>query len=151
MDTKHIEQPQSTLGNLGGPNLLCPPRPRANEALDPTARALWEILVPTTRNDGRPFKLRYHRVWDTRVRVITGGLTILSPTRGQWVYQDTLFAERMIPVRILATRSQIDQIIDLTLAYYDQLAVLAYRISDCVIMRTRDSIPGTSPVGLDKK
>lgn len=99
---------------------------------------MWEILVPTKRNDGRPFHLRYHRLWDAKVRAISGGLTILPVAKGQWISPDgTLFAERMIPVRVLATRAQIEAIVDLTLKFYDQLAVLAYRVSDEVLLRHR--------------
>lgn len=97
---------------------------------------MWEILVPTVRNDGRPIHTRFHRVWDQKVREITGGLTIMPVAKGQWVSVDgELFIERMIPVRIAATRTEIDMIIDMTLAYYEQKAVLAYRIADDVILR----------------
>jgi hypothetical protein len=92
---------------------------------------LYELLVPTVRNDGRPFRTRYHRVWDAKVRAITGGLTILPPAKGQWVSpQGELFAERMIPVRIACTAEQIDKIADMTAKYYDQHAVLFYKVSD---------------------
>jgi hypothetical protein len=98
---------------------------------------LWEILVPTMRRaDNKPYRTRYHRVWDTKVREISGGLTVLAPAKGQWVSPDgVLFTERMIPVRIIATREQMEQIVDMTLKYYDQLAVLAYKVSDEVILR----------------
>lgn len=98
---------------------------------------MWEILVPTVRRTGgKPYTTRYHRVWDAKVREITGGLTILTPAKGQWVSPDgELFVERMIPVRIAATREQIDQIMDLTISYYDQLAVLCYKVSDEVIFK----------------
>ena len=98
---------------------------------------LWEILVPTVRrSDGKPYRTRYHRVWDAKVREISGGLTVLAPAKGQWHAPDgELFVERMIPVRIIATREQMDQIVDMTLKYYDQLAVLAYKVSDEVILR----------------
>lgn len=98
---------------------------------------MWEVLVPTVRRVGdRPYTTRYHRVWDQKVRTITGGLTIMQPAKGQWVSPEgELHQERMIPVRIAATRSQIDQVIDLTLSYYDQLAVLCYKVSDEVIIR----------------
>jgi hypothetical protein len=103
---------------------------------------LWEILVPTIRSNGRPYRTRYHRVWDAKVREISGGLTIHLPVRGHWVAPDgQLFVERMIPVRIAATREQIEKIIDLTLVYYDQKAVLAYRVSDEVILKYRSSCP----------
>ena len=102
-------------------------------------RKLWEILVPTVRNDGRPFSTRYHRVWDSKVRKISGGLTILTPVKGEWVSpKGELFRERNIPVRILASREEIEQIVDMTLSYYDQIAILAYKVSDEVIMKYRD-------------
>lgn len=97
---------------------------------------LWEILVPTQSNDLKPFRTRYHKVWDKKVYEITGGLTIHMPTKGKWVSPSgTLFSERMIPVRIACTREQIEKIIQLTLKYYDQEAVMAYRISDEVIIQ----------------
>lgn len=119
--------------------------------------SLWEILVPTERPPGltvdkgvdvlknpnltpakQYFSTRYHRVWDEKVRKITGGLTIMTPARGQWVAPDgELFAERMIPVRIVATREQIEKIIDMTLKYYGQEAVLCYKLSDEVILKYR--------------
>ena len=39
---------------------------------------LFQILVPTQKNDGRPIKTRFPSVWDARVRPITGGLTPLD-------------------------------------------------------------------------
>ncbi len=103
---------------------------------------MWEILVPTQRrlNSGRYYTTRYHRVWDAKVRAITSGLTIMAPARGQWINPITgeLFQERMIPVRIIASREEIEKVIDLTIKYYDQLAVLCYKISDEVILKFKD-------------
>lgn len=107
-----------------------------------SAKCIWEILVPTERRleQGKYYTTRYHRVWDAKVRSITGGLTIMSPARGQWTNPSTgeLFKERMIPVRIMATREEIEKVIDFTLKYYDQLAVLCYKISDEVILKFKD-------------
>ena len=99
-------------------------------------KGVWVILVPTISNEGRPYKTRYHRVWDAKVRDITGGLTIQTPSKGQWVsLEGTLYAERMIPVQIICSRSEIEKIISLTMKYYDQLAVLAYKISSEYILK----------------
>lgn len=93
----------------------------------------WEILVPTISNEGKPYRTRYHRVWDGKVRAITGGLTVVPPVRGQWVAPNgDLFAERMIPVRIACTEEQIEAIADMTAKYYNQKAVLFYAISNNV-------------------
>jgi len=97
---------------------------------------LWEILVPTVRLDGRPIKARFHRVWDRKVYEITNGLTILTPTKGKWVNTDgVLFAERMIPVRIACTREQIESIVNFSLTYYEQEAIMAYLLSETVIIK----------------
>jgi hypothetical protein len=104
-----------------------------------STKGMWEILVPTERRlkPGKYYTTRYHRVWDEKVRAITGGLTVMAPARGQWINNETgeLFKERMIPVRVMATREEIEKVVDLTLKYYDQLAVLCYKISDEVILR----------------
>jgi hypothetical protein len=99
---------------------------------------LWEILVPTVRNDGRPFKTCYHKVWDKKVYDITGGITIMKPTRGKWVSEGPdakYYEERMIPVRIATSRENIEKIIDVTKEYYDQIKIMCYKISEEVIIR----------------
>lgn len=102
---------------------------------EPVDKKLWEILVPTVRNDGRPFRLRYHRVWDEKVKSISGGLTIVAPVRGVWVSpDDETFKERMIPVRIMATREEIMAIAEMTKVYYEQLAVMVYLVADEVFI-----------------
>lgn len=98
--------------------------------------SLWEILVPTVRNDGRPYRLRYHRVWDERVKGISGGLTVVTPVRGTWLSPTgEEFKERMIPVRIMCSEEEILDIAHMTRKYYDQEAVMVYRVSDhCLIV-----------------
>ncbi len=99
---------------------------------------LWEILVPTSMGDtGKPVKLRFHRIWDKYVRGLSGGLTILKPVKGQWLESDSdsLYEERMIPVRIACNREQIEKIIQFTIEHYKQLAVMAYKLSDEVLIK----------------
>lgn len=97
---------------------------------------LWEILVPTVSNEGNPYRVRYHRVWDAKVRNIAGGLSIIPPIKGQWVSTDrTLFQERMIPVRIACNEEQINKIADITAKYYNQMAVMFYLITEKVIIK----------------
>ena len=100
---------------------------------------LWEILVPTVMGDtGKPIRTRYHRVWDAYVRSLSDGLTILTPARGQWVYESKLFEERVIPVRIACSEEQIRLIIDHTIKYYKQIAVMAYKLSERVLIIHRE-------------
>jgi hypothetical protein len=100
-------------------------------------RALWEILVPTISNVGKPIRLRHHRVWDAHVRKISGGLTVLPVAKGQWMHEGGLYAERMIPVRFMATRIEAEKIVDMTIKHYDQKAVMAYKVAEEVILKHR--------------
>lgn len=106
--------------------------------------SLYEILVPTVhrrkldaRGQPKPIKTRFHRVWDEKVRAISGGLTVLTPAKGQWISPDgVLFRDRMIPVRFVAHNEEdVERVIDITLAHYDELAVMCYRVSDHVIIK----------------
>lgn len=97
---------------------------------------LYEILVPTIRNDGRPIKTRFHRVWDARVRELTGGITILPKnTSGEWISPDgTLYREQMIPVRIMTNGGTMWEIARMTAKYYEQEAIMYYVISHEVMI-----------------
>lgn len=96
----------------------------------------YEILVPTVSSKGKPFRTRYHRVWDEKVRAISRGLSIIHPIVGQWVSQQgELFKERIIPVRIACSEDQIEKIADITAAYYNQKAVMYYLISEQVTIK----------------
>jgi len=97
---------------------------------------LWEIMVPTISNEGVPWRTRYHRVWDAKVREITGGLTIMPVSKGQWISPvGEIFIERMIPVRIACSEEQINLIMDMTAKHYSQKAVMAQLISENVIIK----------------
>ena len=88
--------------------------------------------------NSKPVRTRHHKCWDRYVRTISGGLTIMKPARGQWINTDSvLHEERVIPVRVACTRKQLDKIITFTLRHYNQIAVMAYRISDEVIIVRR--------------
>ena len=99
---------------------------------------LWEVLVPTITNEGKPIRTRFHRVWDEKVRALAGGLTVLTPAKGQWVSPEgATFVERMIPVRIACNSEQLEEIMKFTIDYYKQEAIFAYKISDTVRIYTK--------------
>jgi hypothetical protein len=101
---------------------------------------LWEILVPCQWNDGTPIRTRHHKAWDEKVRRISGGLTVLKPGFGTWTNENTVYRERVIPVRIMCNDTDMDQIIDITLLHYEQLAVMVYVISEqCRIFEATDA------------
>lgn len=99
------------------------------------AKSLWEILVPKYSNHRNEYTIEYHRQWDEKVREISNGLTILRTAKGQWIDEKgKLFDERMIPVRIYCTGKDIMEIVKFTKKYYNQKKVMAYEISQNVIM-----------------
>lgn len=107
-------------------------------APDPVATGvtnLYEILVPTIhRKTNKPITTRFHRVWDKQVYAITGGMTIMPPSKGKWICnKGDMYEERMIPVRIACTKEQMGEIMKMTIKYYDQLAILAYKLSNEVL------------------
>lgn len=116
--------------------------------------SLWEILVPTVHPVTlKSIRTRFHRVWDHKVKEISGGLSILKPLKGMWVNPDTkdTETERMIPVKISCTKEQIIKIIDMTIVYYAQHTVMAYKISEEVIFRTREEIDHVKKTRPDTK
>ena len=104
---------------------------------------LYEVLVPTIYGDtGKPIRTRHHRVWDGRVKKLSGGLTILSPGRGIWAFEGVDYIERVIPVRIFCTENIIKQVVDITLQHYRQKAVMYYVISnECYIVYANEKYP----------
>lgn len=99
-------------------------------------KCMWEILVPTAKENGEPISLKHHQDWDAKVLAITGGLTVCLPTVGQWASPaGTLFVERMIPVRIACSIEEIEKIADLMAAHYDQQSVMYYRVSEQVVIK----------------
>lgn len=91
---------------------------------------IYEILVPTSYNDGRFIKTKHHRVFDKKVLEITGGLTIGMPNKGKWISgKKDLFLDRNIPVRIMCSKDQIEDIARFALKHYQQEAIMYYQIS----------------------
>jgi hypothetical protein len=96
---------------------------------------LWEILIPASEHD-EPFSKDYHRIWDAKIRAITGGLTIHTVAKGQWVNKEDgwqLYEEQMIPVRVSCTREQLEEILKITKEHYKQTQIMAVKISSEVI------------------
>lgn len=108
-------------------------------AISPAAiepKCLWVILVPTINKNGNPIRTKFHKIWDSKVREISGGLSIFHPIYGQWIAPSKeLFEERMIPVSIHCTEEEINKIADITAKYYEQKAIMYYKVSDTVIIK----------------
>ena len=101
---------------------------------------MWEILVPAS-NKLQEFTYEHHKRWDEFVISISGGVTIMKTVKGEWISPNNVrFKDRMIPVRIKCNGDDIDKIIDFTIKHYEQEAVLAYKISEDVILRHKNEI-----------
>lgn len=131
---------------------------------------LWELLVPATRTiaslvpggESRGGSVwttipkEFHQLWDAKVRAISGGLTIMPTSKGQWVSPEgTVFHEQMIPVRVACDRWQLSQILQVTFEHYRQQAIMYYRVSDDCVIMSRDEFdaamaaPGPEASGIE--
>jgi hypothetical protein len=101
---------------------------------------VWCILVPTLM--GKNFvRTKHHKRWDEYVREITGGLTILAPSKGQWVNDNNeVVEERILPVNIACTDEQLKQIVEFSLKHYRQDALMYYKVSDEVYIVKKGEI-----------
>jgi len=100
---------------------------------------LWEILVPASNNTDQKFSYEHHKEWDAFVKKTTGGVTIMKTSKGEWISPTgRLYIDRMIPCRIICSKEQMLEIVDFTIAHYNQEAVLAYKISEDVILRHKN-------------
>ena len=98
---------------------------------------LWEILVPTQFDDTKEeISVEHHREWDRLVREVSGGLTMLRSATGQWVHLGEVQQESVIPVRLIATREQMEEIAKFTARHYRQKVIMVYKISDEVLFMT---------------
>jgi len=114
-------------------------------------KLLYEILVPTMYGDTlTPIGTKHHKKWDERVQAISGGLTILSPARGKWIFKGVEYPERVIPVRIMCTESEMDEIVSITMSHYRQKAVMYYVLSTQVKIVTRQQSEDIEAVRLAK-
>lgn len=112
---------------------------------------LWEILVPASNNKDQKFSYEHHKEWDAFVRKVTGGVTVTKTTKGQWVSPTgKLYEDRMIPCRIMCDREEMLKIVNFTLEHYNQEAVLAYKISEDVILRYKNDKPFERPPDFPK-
>lgn len=100
---------------------------------------LYEILVPTIYGDTlKPIRTKHHKNWDIVVKKLSGGLTILTPGKGVWVYEGETYSERVIPVRIMCTDDTMKKVVDFTLKHYRQKAVMYYVLStECFIVHNK--------------
>jgi hypothetical protein len=105
--------------------------------MEVVAMLLWEILVPTQFDDTKEaVAAEHHREWDCFVREVSGGLTMLRAATGQWVHSGKVQQENVIPVRLIATRAQMEEIAKFTASHYRQKVIMAYKISDEVLFVT---------------
>jgi len=95
-------------------------------------KKLYEILVPTKFGMPKVKKIpkKHHKKWDQVIQGISGGLTILAPSKGRWTFDSKEFHEKILPVRILCEEADIEKIIEFTISHYRQHAVMYYVISD---------------------
>lgn len=116
---------------------------KVQDALDRTTtyiqerkmKKLWEILVPAKENKSPDIMRTLHEKWDEKVSEIAGGLTILKSTKGRWKHAGKVWKERMIQVRIAATKEEMEKIAKITSEHYNQRAVMYYLVSEEAVIK----------------
>lgn len=89
-------------------------------------KKLWEMLIPEKYLKSKQFNL-----WQQLIHEISGGITILSTAKGTWISPNgELLNDAMIPVRFIATETEAQTIAELSLVYFEQQAIMYYKISD---------------------
>ncbi len=114
------------------------------EVFSPERIDMWEIYVPKYNAQG---SVNNHTKWDQYVCNLAGGLTVLGSQVGKYQSADEntvaaahadgfkqIIRERMIPVRIACTESNIKKIADFTCEFYFQEAVLYYKVVENVVI-----------------
>lgn len=101
---------------------------------------LWEILVPYAMGR-KNVQVPYHRIWDSKVMEIAGGMTLMKVSKGSWISSKTnkTHRELMIPVRIACSEEQIKQIAEFTITHYNQEAVFVSLISEKTMIIHREN------------
>lgn len=95
---------------------------------------MWEIFVPASSDDNE-FTYDHHKQFDEYVKQKAGGITILRGAKGEWISPEgKLFKDRIIPCRICCSQCDILGIMKFALKHYRQKAIMAYKISDQVLM-----------------
>lgn len=104
------------------------------EHLATPSHPMWEIFVPASKGDVE-FPYEHHKLFDAFVKEKAGGITILRGAKGEWISPDgELYKDRIIPCRICCSRKDIMQIMKFALKHYGQKAIMAYKISDQVLI-----------------
>ena len=96
---------------------------------------MWCVLVPLNNNDGEVFPIEKHHEWDKFIADNCGGLTLLPSLVGKFGVDKDIIEDKVKPVMVACTRAQIIGVLDYTRRFYDQKGVLAYKISDDVLIR----------------
>lgn len=99
-------------------------------------KSLWELYIPTMHPDVRQrrFSRAWHAKWEQRVLEVAGGMGKFAPATGLWVSPaGSVVLEAMVPVRIVATRTEIDGILRMTCEHYAQEVVMCHRLSSEVL------------------
>jgi hypothetical protein len=102
------------------------------------AKPMWEILIPAY-DDKEEFTIDHHKVFDGFVKEKAGGITILRGAKGEWISPEgELYKDKIIPCRICCSFGDIKSIMEFALEHYNQKTIMAYKISDHVLMIRRD-------------
>lgn len=95
---------------------------------------MWEIFVPASYGKNE-YTYEHHKKFDEYVKQKAGGITVLRGAKGEWISPEgKLYKDKIIPCRICCSQCDIVNIMKFALKHYNQKAIMAYKISDQVLM-----------------
>jgi hypothetical protein len=94
-------------------------------------RQLWAIVVPLCYNDGSPIPRTITQQFEVAIRQVSGGLTRINNTTGIWGEQKEMGSVW----QFISTPQEVGRLIALAKILFVQHAIMAYKVSDRVIIR----------------
>jgi len=106
-------------------------------------KCLWEIFIPKNNNRETIYEVSHHREWNKKVTTETDVILLSSdphkkkscPTIGE-----SFFSEEMILLRVCCTPEEFDKILDITVQHYDRPEIIAFKLSENMIVKKRETV-----------
>ena len=96
-------------------------------------KALYEILVPTFFGTNPKIIINTIKVWENELLLISRGLTKLPVVDGVWINEGKEYFYKNTPYRVCVTLEELNALLKLAKTLFNQITIMAYKISDDVI------------------
>jgi hypothetical protein len=101
---------------------------------------LWEIFIPKNHNKEMIYGVSHHREWNRKVTKETNVILLSSSSYKEKscpTIEEPFFSEEMLLLRVYCTQEELDRILDITVDHYDRDKIIAFKISENMIVKKR--------------